>query len=202
MSAEHATDVAAEISADRQALPRFIAKMDDIVTEAVPEPETLARVGAALGELVAADNWLDPQFAMPHPEYYRQYLLHADPQGRYSVVSFVWGPGQKTPIHDHCTWGAIGMLRGAETGQAYTHGDAGMVASGEPERLEPGDVAYVSPSIGDIHVVRNAFDDRVSISIHVYGTDIGKQSRHVFDATTGAAKTFISGYANADLVRS
>lgn len=188
---------------DSQALARFIARMDGIVADASqPESQTLEQVGAALGELVAQDNWLDPQFAVPHPEYYRQYLLHADPQDRYSVVSFVWGPGQKTPVHDHCTWGAIGMLRGAELGQAYVPGDAGMVATGDAERLEPGDVAFVSPSIGDIHVVRNAYDDRVSISIHVYGTDIGKQSRHVFDMATGAAKTFISGYANVESARS
>lgn len=184
--------------ADGQPLARFVASMDAIVADGgQTEAALLERVGQALGQLVARDDWLDPRFAEPHPEYYRQYLLHADPQDRYSVVSFVWGPGQKTPIHDHCTWGAIGMLRGAETGQAYARGPAGMVAVGEPERLEPGDVAFVSPALGDIHVVRNAYDDRVSISIHVYGTDIGKQSRHVFDPATGAMKTFVSGYANA-----
>lgn len=186
-------------TADTQALRRFIARMDAIVADTShPEAATLEQVGQALGDLVAHDNWLDPQFAVPHPEYYRQYLLHSDPQDRYSVVSFVWGPGQKTPIHDHCTWGAIGMLRGAEVGQAFAQGAAGMVETGEAERLEPGDVAFVSPAIGDIHVVRNAYEDQVSISIHVYGTDIGKQSRHVFDAATGAMKTFISGYANVE----
>ncbi len=191
--------IAPKSDLDSQALTRFIARMDDIVADASqPEAATLERVGQALGELVAHDDWLDPQFAVPHPEFYRQYLLHADPADRYSVVSFVWGPGQKTPIHDHCTWGAIGMLRGAELGQAYTRSEAGLLEAGESERLEPGDVAFVSPEIGDIHVVRNAFDDRVSISIHVYGTDIGKQSRHVFDPVTGAVKTFISGYANVE----
>lgn len=186
-------------TADSQALARFISRMDAIVADThQAEATTLERVGQALGELVARDDWLAPQFTVPHPEYYRQYLLHADPRDRYSVVSFVWGPGQKTPIHDHCTWGAIGMLRGAEVGQAYRQGEAGMIEAGEPERLEPGYVAFVSPTIGDIHVVRNAYEDRVSISIHVYGTDIGKQSRHVFDPVTGAIKTFISGYANVE----
>lgn len=187
------------VTAESQALARFLAKMDTIVADPrQPEGATLRSVGAALGELVATDDWLDPAFTEPHPQYYRQYLLHADPQDRYSVVSFVWGPGQKTPIHDHCTWGAIGMLRGAEVGQAYVRGESGMTEAGEPERLEPGDVAFVSPTIGDIHVVRNAYDDRVSISIHVYGADIGKQARHVFDPETGAEKTFISGYANVE----
>ena len=45
--------------------------------------------------------------------------------------------------------------------------------------------------------MRNAYDDRVSISIHAYGTNIGKQTRHVFDATSGARKDFVSGYSNA-----
>jgi predicted metal-dependent enzyme (double-stranded beta helix superfamily) len=184
---------------DNRALARFVARMDEIVAASgQSEAALLEQVGQSLHDLVAQDDWLDPRFAVPHPEYYRQYLLHADPHDRYSVVSFVWGPGQKTPIHDHCTWGAIGMLRGAETGQAYQRAGSEMVEAGEPERLEPGDVAFVSPAIGDIHVVRNAYDDRVSISIHVYGTDIGKQSRHVFDAATGAMKSFISGYANVE----
>ena len=39
--------------------------------------------------------------AQPHPQYYQQHLLHCDPLERFSVVSFVWGPGQKTPVHDH-----------------------------------------------------------------------------------------------------
>ena len=66
------------------------------------------------------------------------------------------------------------------------------VASG----LLPGMVGRVSPSIGDIHEVANAFDDRVSISIHVYGANIGAVRRAVYDASTGAERPFVSGYAN------
>lgn len=47
----------------------------------------------------------------------------------------------------------------------------------------------------DIHVVSNALPDRASISIHLYGGNIGAIRRHVFDPTTGAAKTFMSGYS-------
>ena len=44
-----------------------------------------------------------------------QYLLYCDPEERFSVVSFVWGPGQSTPTHDPSVWGLIGVLRGAGT---------------------------------------------------------------------------------------
>lgn len=50
--------------------------------------------------------------------------------------------------------------------------------------------------IGDIHRVRNAYDDRVSISIHLYGGNIGRIRRSVYSADTGQRKEFVSGYSN------
>lgn len=179
-----------------RALATFISRVDTIVERhSRDEHATLESVDAALHELVSRDDWLDESCARPHPTCYQQYLLHADPQGRFSVVSFVWGPGQRTPIHDHCTWGVIGMLRGEEIGRPYRLDSGRVVPDGPEERLVPGQTMRVSPSIGDIHTVRNAFDDRISISIHVYGADIGRQKRHVYDATSGTVKEFVSGYS-------
>lgn len=53
----------------------------------------------------------------------------------------------------------------------------------------------LSPKQGDIHRVANAYDDRVSVSIHVYGGDIGAITRSSFDPA-GRRKRFVSGYAN------
>lgn len=53
----------------------------------------------------------------------------------------------------------------------------------------------MSPTIGDIHKVSNAFDDRTSISIHVYGANIGAVRRATYDEA-GRPKPFISGYSN------
>lgn len=183
----------------KERLGSFVTAVDDAIVRSLDAAGLIDQVREAMRELVAADDWLQPEFAMPHPQHYQQYLLHCDPEQRFSVVSFVWGPGQQTPIHDHTVWGVIGMLRGSEVAQGYRRTSVGMVPEGEAGRLEPGDVGAVSPRIGDIHRVSNAYADRVSISIHAYGTDIGKHSRHVFDPATGASKDFISGYANARL---
>lgn len=177
-------------------LARFVQQLERITAAAMAEPQALEAVAGAMRELLAHDDWLADACARPHPQYYQQYLLHADPKGRFSVVSFVWGPGQRTPVHDHGTWGVIGMLRGAETSQMYRRETGRLVAEGEPGRLERGEIAVVSPCVGDIHRVCNAFDDRVSISIHAYGADIGQQRRHVYDLATGQATDFVSGYAN------
>ena len=181
---------------DPAALHNFICGMDAVLARGRGVVDKMNSVSVLLKTLIAHDDWLPKAFAKPHPQFYQQYLLHADPETRFSVVSFVWGPGQNTPVHDHCVWGVIGMLHGEEMSQAFRMVDGQLTADGPLERLLPGDTAFVSPETGDIHQVSNAFDDRVSISIHVYGTDIGKQRRHVFDPATGAIKDFVSGYAN------
>jgi predicted metal-dependent enzyme (double-stranded beta helix superfamily) len=155
---------------------------------------------ALLKELIASDDWLPEFYTVPHPQYYQQYLLYADPLERFSVVSFVWGPGQATPIHDHMVWGLIGMLRGSEKGQRYERDNNGKLTPiGHEEALMPGDIDEVSPTIGDIHIVKNAFVDKTSISIHVYGGNIGGVKRHVYDPSSGAIKNFVSGYSSTQV---
>lgn len=160
------------------------------------EASILAGVEPLVRDLVSHDDWLDEKHAQPHPQYYQQYRLYVSPDDSFSVVSFVWGPGQATPVHDHTVWGVIGVLRGAEIGERYEPQADGQLAMTGRQTLEPGMTECVSPAIGDIHKVANAYDDQTSISIHVYGADIGKVRRHVFDPATGEAKEFVSGYAN------
>jgi predicted metal-dependent enzyme (double-stranded beta helix superfamily) len=177
----------------------FVAAFTGLVTEAAGDEERiLDRGGRLLSELVAHDDWLPDECARPHPEYYQQYLLHCDPLERFSVVSFVWGPGQKTPVHDHTVWGLVGMMRGAETCRPWRR-EAGALTAGAQRTLLPGQVEKLSPRIGDVHEVANALADRASISIHVYGANIGAVMRHVFDAKTGQEKPFVSGYSSASL---
>ena len=179
------------------ALKQFVDRVTRLVDSGAAEPELHTGVRDAMKELVKSDDWLPAEMAKPHAQFYQQYLLYADPRDRFSVVSFVWGPGQKTPVHDHTVWGVIGMLRGGEKCTSFRQEGAAIVQDGEDFVLKPGDVEMVSPALGDIHRVANAYDDRVSVSVHAYGANIGKVRRHVFDVQSGAVKDFVSGYANA-----
>ena len=168
-----------------------------LLLEQSPSEEIIFSSGKdLLNQLIAVDDWLPEEFTKPHPQYYQQYLLYADPLDRFSIVSFVWGPGQKTPLHNHTVWGMIGQLRGKETGTPYYRQADGSFQVGKPCASLPGHVDTVSPNTHDIHVVENSLNDKTSISIHVYGGNIGRIHRSVFDPTTGAEKSFVSGYAN------
>jgi len=161
------------------------------------ESQILERASDSMRYLIEKDDWLTEELTQSHPEYYQQHLIYGDPLDRFSLVSFVWGPGQKTPVHNHTVWGVIGMLSGSEVEQSFRMTEDGvLVKEGDLVRLDPGDVACVSPRIGDIHEVSNAYDDRKSISIHLYGGNIGRIRRSVYDLNSGEEKEFISGYSN------
>jgi predicted metal-dependent enzyme (double-stranded beta helix superfamily) len=177
----------------------FVGALSQIVESASGESDILGRGSQLLKGLVAVDDWLPARFSEPSLTGYQQYLLHADSQERFSVVSFVWGPGQRSPIHDHTVWGIVGVLRGAELEQRYSRtSDGRFVEAGAQGRLEQGEVTAVSPAIGDFHRVANALGDRPSTSIHVYGANIGAVRRSMYELD-GTSKTFVSGYSNTEL---
>jgi predicted metal-dependent enzyme (double-stranded beta helix superfamily) len=177
----------------------FVVAFSALVERAPGEPEILREGSRLLRELISADDWLPARYAEASADGYRQYLLYCDSREQFSVVSFVWGPAQKSPIHDHTVWGIVGILRGAELEQSYSRASDGRLAEqGAPERLERGEVTAVSPAIGDFHRVSNALQDRPSVSIHVYGANIGAVRRSVYEPD-GTSRTFVSGYSNADL---
>ena len=180
---------------DISPLRDFVIAMTHLVSRTQDEPVLLREGRALLAPLLADDGWLPEACAVLRPDRYAQYLLHADPLERFSVVSFVWGPGHHTPVHNHTVWGLVGMLRGAERCDEFHLDGPGAVpqATGRSHVMQPGDIEAVSPTVGDWHRVSSARPDGASISIHVYGANIGAVRRHRLD-DAGRVVEFVSGY--------
>lgn len=109
-----------------------------------------------LVELVSKDDWPPEVYSTPHPNYYQKYLFYADPLDRISVLSFFWGPGHKTPVHDHLTWELVGYLRGRRETPFIKQVDGTYLAL-PTSLLHPGQVSAVSPRVGYAHEVDNDF---------------------------------------------
>lgn len=176
----------------------FVRRLTTVVESCGDDEQKLLDAAEPLlGDLIRNDDWLPDRYAQPSPQSYRQYLLYRDPRNRFSVVSFVWQPGQATPVHDHTVWGLVGVMRGAERCEEYaTAVEQAPLKKGE-HAMPAGSIDRVSPRIGDVHRVSNG-GNVTAISIHVYGADIGTTARHIFDAESGAVKDFMSGYSNGD----
>jgi predicted metal-dependent enzyme (double-stranded beta helix superfamily) len=177
-------------------LAAFVHGLDAVLASETDEAAILRQGRALLAGLIARDGWLPEAMLAPDPGGYRIHLLHLDPARRYSVSAMVWGPGQGTPIHDHTVWGMVGVLRGRERCEEFAlAAPGGPLVAGHVHEMLPGDIDLVSPTIGDIHRVSNALSGGTSVSIHVYGADIGTISRSRYDAA-GMASTFVSPYAS------
>ncbi|HLS87762.1 MAG TPA: cysteine dioxygenase, partial [Burkholderiales bacterium] len=72
----------------------FVSRFGAMLDASQGDEARILREGTPLlRELVSHDDWLAPQHARSPETGYAQYLLHLDPQKRFSVVSFVWSPG-------------------------------------------------------------------------------------------------------------
>jgi predicted metal-dependent enzyme (double-stranded beta helix superfamily) len=131
-------------------------------------------IAGRLERLLAHDGWLAPQHQAPGEDSYRQHLLYVSPCRGLSVVSLVWRPGQRTPIHDHVAWCIVGVYRGLEHETRYRLVETGrepcLETSGSVE-ARPGHVETLVPPVDNIHMV-TAGGTGLTISIHVYGADI------------------------------
>jgi predicted metal-dependent enzyme (double-stranded beta helix superfamily) len=156
-------------------LPFLIGSMDELVATESDTSTVAARAASLLRHVLHDPALLADRHVRPHADRYRQHVVHVDPEGRYSLVSLVWRPGQATPIHDHRCWCVVGVWRGSELETRY-----GLVEDGKREFLlvrgsstsHAGDVSVLVPPEENIHRVENC-GDGLAVSLHVYGADIG-----------------------------
>lgn len=169
-------------------------------------PAIVEGVKPLLADLLRSETLLPQEYLVPRSDKYAQYLLYKPDDEAFAVVAFVWAPGQTAPVHDHLVWGLVGIWRGAVEEVRYRRIDLGEGA--EPRfQLEPaktikaerGDISFVYPPDYDIHGVSNPYGE-VAVTVHIYGTDIGKQPRHIHDPATGAARDVVTAHDNAEAI--
>jgi 3-mercaptopropionate dioxygenase len=179
-------------------LEDFVSNITSLVDRQPCEAELIRDAKVQLANLIKTSDWLAPQFKKARADRYAQYLLYKDPEDRFSIVSFVWNTGHQTPIHNHTVWGLVGVLEGAERCEEFTLVNGQPTPTGHSHIMKPGDVEAVFPPNKDWHQVSNALTNGgttngVTVSIHLYGADIGKVSRSKLQAD-GSIGSFISGY--------
>jgi 3-mercaptopropionate dioxygenase len=122
------------------------------------------------------------------------YLLWRDPDTDVSLIAMVLGPGDKTPIHDHLTWGVVGVYEGRQHETRYLDRPGGLRVSSARVR-RPGEVTYILPPDNDIHFVASESSDGPAISVFFMGSNLGCRPRHRYQ--DGGSELVVSGYANA-----
>jgi len=179
---------------------RFVDDVTEIVRRGGGEEVVTTRVASRLDELLRSPEVLDPRCTKPHADNYVLYPVWVAPDGAFSVAAAVWNVGQVTPIHDHGTWGVIGIYGGVEHEVRYERTRAsgvGALTQLSERDIRAGQVIVCCTSDHDIHRV-SCGSHVPCVGIHVYGADIGKMPRHVYDPATGNMRTFVSAWTPLD----
>jgi 3-mercaptopropionate dioxygenase len=188
-----------QFALDTPVIRAFVADVQAIVGGARSAAEACEAIRPRFSELLADPTWLPSKYQAVAPESgmgggIGQWLLYRAGDGSLSLFSLVVPSGSETPIHDHLAWGLVGLYRGRQDEEVYTLQD-GALELVEKRSLEAGDFYVLIPPIDDIHRVKTTSSE-TSVSIHLLTNDTGCVWRHTYDAATGAASPFRSGYVN------
>jgi 3-mercaptopropionate dioxygenase len=160
-----------------------------------PDPADCVQVLApwmqALTE--SAPEWLGPQHYRSDPAQYARNLVYDAPDGSLSLYTLVWSPGQWTPVHDHGSWGVVGVIEGVLEERSYVRlspdrdAASGIVlARGGVLLLGRGAVTSFVPNPDHIHLTGVPQDRPRAVSLHLYGRAMN--SFHVYDVQAGARR--------------
>lgn len=101
--------------------------------------------------------------------HYRSRTLQVERESGITIRVLAWRRGQRTLIHDHIAWCAIGVYSGCERELRYSamdaHGTKRLLLSAD-HAMRAGETAVLLPP-DDIHEVSCLTDD--AVSIHIYG---------------------------------
>jgi 3-mercaptopropionate dioxygenase len=192
--------VSSEFVVDTPVVRAFVAGVEATIADAGSPDAACEAIRPRFAELLSDSDWLPTEYQAAAPESgmgggIGQWLLYRAGDGSLSLFSLVVPPGSETPIHDHLAWGLVGLYRGAQEEEIYARQD-GSLELIEQRALQPGDFYVLIPPTDDIHRVRTTSAE-TSVSIHLLTNDTGCIWRHAYDAESGEAKPFRSGYVNA-----
>jgi predicted metal-dependent enzyme (double-stranded beta helix superfamily) len=188
-----------EFVLDTSVVRNFVADVEQAIAAASSPAEACEAIRPRFAELLADLDWLPERYQASAPESgmgggIGQWLLYRAEDGSLSLFSLVVPPRAETPIHDHLAWGLVGLYRGTQDEEIYVRGNGGLELV-ERRSLVPGDFYVLIPPRDDIHRVRTTSPE-TSVSIHLLTNDTGCVWRHAYDADSGEARPFRSGYVN------
>jgi len=125
---------------------------------------------------------LPERFHRVRTDGYARRLLHRNHDLGYTAVVMTWGPGQRTPLHDHA---GIWCVEGVVSGQMDVTQFDLVDESGDGFRFEAkrcvqaavGSAGCLIPPF-EYHILANALSTP-SITLHVYGGEM--TTCHVFE---------------------
>lgn len=180
------------------AIAAFIAEVKQILAAEGPSETGLERIAARMARLTrdpAATADSDRVSGNVHTGQ-QSRPVYSDETG-LTLMRARFGPEAMTPIHNHGSWGVVGVYQGRDRYQLWRRLDEGgesgqaRVALVEERVLGPGDVAILPPPPQDIHAQQGIGEPAYEFVL--FGRDATRLPRLYFDPATNTAREVLPG---------
>jgi cysteine dioxygenase len=136
---------------------------------ALAEEGRSAKVTRLLAEYAqsGADDW--KRYAFFEANYYSRNLVRLSDV--YELIVLCWGPGQRSPIHDHAAqrcW--MGVLEGRVRETIYRVGESTPPTAGPAREFAAGGVAFIVDDMGWHRI--EPVGDAPAVTLHLYSKPI------------------------------
>ena len=159
-------------------LDQFVTECRGVISGNHDAATNVEKLAPLMRKLLTGDkSFLKPEHFRPHPDHYSRNAIYIDENNLMSLYALVWSPGQWTPIHDHGTWGVVGVHEGnlEERGFMFESHHPGNalddidLVPGGVVLLSPGSVTSFVPNPDHIHYSGNPSTTNRVVSLHLYG---------------------------------
>jgi 3-mercaptopropionate dioxygenase len=177
--------------AEDYGVSEFIADAARSARDCADAADCVQAIAPLMLQLVgSAKAFLTPAHYRCDPMHYARNALHIAPDRSLSLYALVWLPGQWTPVHDHGSWGVVGVVEGVLEERAFMCRDGEIKADtgirlnrGGMVLLPPGSVTTFVPNPDHIHKTGVPESRERVVSLHLYGRTMN--SFHVYDVDAG-----------------
>jgi len=138
-------------------------------------------------------SFLRPEHFRSNEDRYARNAIYISPDEQLSLFALVWLPGQWTPVHDHGSWGVVGVLQGVLEERNLMAVD-GHITADHGIRLKRGGVLLLKeqsissfvPNPDHIHMTGVPEARTMAVTLHLYGRNMN--SFHVYDVEQGTRR--------------
>jgi 3-mercaptopropionate dioxygenase len=163
----------------------FIEDASRIMQSTQDRQRVVDHLRPLLERLMRNPHLLEERFKRERPGGLYGYHFYQSPDGGLTINAPAFLTGRPTPVHDHLTWGLIGVYSGQQLTTRYQRIDDTSEAGTtrleviENSVLGPGATYPLLPP-DDLHRIETVSDEP-GISIHVLGADLRRQRRNVYE---------------------
>ena len=159
-------------------LDQFVTDCRQVIKENSEPSDRVSHIVSLMHQLLTGDtSFLKPEHFRSDPDHYARNAIYIDPDQQMSLYALVWEPGQWTPVHDHGTWGVVGVYEGILEESNFMFSDHVETQNDDNVSLVQGGVVVLSPeSVSSfvpnpdhIHKTGNPSTSQRTVSLHLYG---------------------------------